>query len=399
MTDDTQTENTPKRGRALAAWQDFEAELHQREQSIIGLLPQNVSKQKFINSTIAAIKQTPDLLTATPRSLFAAIAKSAQDGLLPDGREGVITIYNEKQKDGSYQKVAQWNPMTHGLRKRARELDGILINAQVVHENDLFVREEGDEPKIEHKPAQLGSQRGKMIGAYAVFRNASGILHREVMDAAQIESVQAQSKAPGSLMWTKFQQEAWRKTVIRRGIKSVPVSEPLEQIARRDDDLFNFDAEPNGKGRRQPANVIQPPADGERKALPPVVGEAPPLAETESATLLAEIPGLETMAACENFAQKVTRADGLTDAEFREIGKALMARQQEIAKNPGNGHDGGDDPKKDEPDGGKSGEGTPPVTEPKPAPEERHPAARDKNKAHTAQAAPERGMADLMTAG
>jgi recombination protein RecT len=389
MTDeiDTVTENLPattKGGRGLAAWQDFEKELSSREKSIAALLPRHVGKARFLSSAIAAVKQTPDLLKCTPRSLFAAIGKSAQDGLIPDGREGVITIYKERQKDGSYQNVAQWNPMTYGLRKRARELDAILINAQVVHENDHFVREEGDNPHIEHQPAQLGQPRGKMIGAYAVFRNDSGILHREVMDAEQIETVRAQSKAPDSLMWKKFTQEAWRKTVIRRGIKSVPVSEKLEAIARRDDDLFNFETDTNG---RRPANVVQ----SGPKMIPVVAGV------TDKDALLAEIAELQSIQDCKHFAENI-RSDELTEAEFNEINKALIARQNEISKNPGNGNGGGDpdDPKKNEPDGGKGEEGKPPVSEPKSDPAEQRPAAR-RGKGASVQAEPT--YADLMTAG
>ncbi len=342
MNDTTKTETTsPKKGRGLALWQDFESELKEREQAISGLLPAHVSKARFFSSAIAAVKQTPALLTASPRSLFAALAKSAQDGLIPDGREGVITIYREKQKDDSWENVAQWNPMIYGLRKRARELDDIIINSQVVHEHDHFVREEGDNPKIEHQPAQLGQPRGAMIGAYAIFRNDSGILHREVMDAAQIETVRAQSKAPNSLMWTKFTQEAWRKTVVRRGIKSVPCSEPLETIVRRDDDLFNFEAEPgaNGKSRRPPPTVIQPPTEGERRALPPVVGEPEPKPEPVSAKelLLSEIMTLETMDECQQFMGRVTGAENISDADFREISNAFMARQAEIQKARANG--------------------------------------------------------------
>ena len=250
-------------------WEDFETELKQREQAIVSMLPQHVAKQRFINSAIAAVKQTPDLLTATPRSLFAAITKSAQDGLLPDGREGVITLYKEKQKDNSWLNVAQWNPMTFGLRKRARELDEVIVNAQVVHENDKFVRHEGDDPHIEHHPAPLGQPRGPMIGAYAIIRNETTILHREVMDAAQIEAVRAQSKAPDSLMWKKFTEEAWRKTVIRRAMKSVPCSEKLETIVRRDDDLFDFTESQNHQERPKP-RIVQGTTD---RTLPPVVGE------------------------------------------------------------------------------------------------------------------------------
>lgn len=254
------------RTAGMVKWEDFETELKQRENAIVSMLPQHVSKQRFINSAIAAVKQTPDLLMATPRSLFAAITKSAQDGLLPDGREGVITLYREKQADNSWCQVAQWNPMTYGLRKRAKELDGVIVNAQVVHENDRFVRHEGDEPHIEHHPAPLGQTRGTMIGAYAIIRNDTMILHREVMDATQIEAVRAQSKAPDSLMWRKFTEEAWRKTVIRRAMKSVPCSESLETIVRRDEDQFDFT---DSQVERQRPRVVQACAG---RPLPPVVG-------------------------------------------------------------------------------------------------------------------------------
>ena len=248
----------------LARWQDFETELKAREASIVAMLPQYVTKARFLNSAIAAVKQTPDLLLATPRSLFAAITKSAQDGLLPDGREGVITVYKEKQKDNSWQHVAQWNPMTYGLRKRARELDSLIVNAQVVYEHDRFVRHEGDDPRLEHEPAPLGTSRGGMIGAYAIIRSATHILHREVMDAEQIDAVRRQSKLPEGLMWKSFTTEAWRKTVIRRALKTVPCSETLERVVRRDDDQFEF-AEPAADRPR----VVQ----GGRRPLPPVVGE------------------------------------------------------------------------------------------------------------------------------
>jgi len=231
----------PAKSKGLATYETFETELREREQSIVSMLPNHVSRERFINSAIAAVKQTPDLLFCTPRSLFSAITKSAQDGLLPDGREGIITVYNEKQKDNSYLKVAQWNPMAWGLRKRARELDDIIVSTAVVHQNDAFTYQEGDEPRIEHKPAPLKEDRGNMIGVYAIFRRGSEILHREVMNAAQVAQIQAQSKSATGIMWTKFAGEAWRKSVLRRGFKSVPVSENLETIIHRDDESFAFD--------------------------------------------------------------------------------------------------------------------------------------------------------------
>ncbi|KKK78215.1 hypothetical protein LCGC14_2845810, partial [marine sediment metagenome] len=244
------------KGKNLTVWESFEEELKSRELAICSMLPSHVNKDRFKNSVIAAVKQTPGLLKATPRSLFASVTKSAQDGLLPDGREGVITVYGDE---------AQWNPMAFGLRKRAREIDEIMVDAQVVYEKDEFIWSQGDNPRIEHNPAPLGVSRGTMIGAYAVFRNQDGILHREVMDASQIEKVRSQSKQPNGLLWGKFTEEAWRKTVVRRGFKSVPCSEKLGNIVRRDDDNYEFD-QPQIDAPPRPQRV-------EYKPTPPAHGE------------------------------------------------------------------------------------------------------------------------------
>lgn len=247
---------TKQPGKSLTVWESFEEELKSRELAICSMLPSHVNKERFKNSVIAAVKQTPGLLKATPKSLFSAVTKSAQDGLLPDGREGVITVYKDE---------AQWNPMAFGLRKRAREIDDIMVDAQVVYKNDAFVWDQGDHPRIEHTPTVLGTPRGEMIGAYAVFRDQDGILHREVMDVSQIKKVQSQSKQPNGLLWGKFTEEAWRKTVVRRGFKSVPCSEKLGNIVQRDDDGYEFD---------QPAIEAPPrPQRGEYKPEPPTQGE------------------------------------------------------------------------------------------------------------------------------
>jgi recombination protein RecT len=260
----------------ITTWQEFEGELQERESAIASMLPSNINLERFKNTAIAAVKQNPELLECTPRSLFQAITRSAQDGILPDGREGVIGIYNTKVKKRGggevWEKQANWNPMTFGLRKRARELDGLLIDAQVVHEKDYFKQHQGDDPKIEHEPAPLGTKRGKMVGAYAIFKRENGVIvAREVMDDEAIETVREQSKQPDGLMWRKFQSEAWRKTVARRGFKSVPVSEGLQQILQRDDEAnFDFHDEPKA------AALVPPPAPSVSKE-PPAIEQKQPL--------------------------------------------------------------------------------------------------------------------------
>lgn len=238
-------------------WDDFQAELKAREGDFRAMLPPHIRPQRFIAASLAAAKQTPDLIFADKRTLFSALTKAAQDGLLPDGREGIITIYNtniaKRGQPDKWIKAAQWNPMVYGLRKRARELGDIIIDAQVVYENDKFIWHQGDDPRIEHTPAPLGTSRGKMIGVYAIFKQGSAILHREVMAADQVLATRNQSKAKDSLMWTTFETEGWRKAVIRRGIKTVPVSEDFENIVRREDENFEFE------GKVEAVRVLTPP--------------------------------------------------------------------------------------------------------------------------------------------
>ncbi|KWT70724.1 Recombinational DNA repair protein RecT (prophage associated) [Hyphomicrobium sulfonivorans] len=214
---------------------EFRNEIALREDELASILPPHISREKFVNTAIIAVKNNPDLLTCDRRSLHAAVTKAAEDGLQPDGREGVITYF---KVDGK--KQAQWNPMLFGIRKRARELCDMIIDAQVVHANDVFHWHQGDDPRIEHRPAPLGTDRGEAIGAYAVFKQGGVILHREVMSVKQIESVKSVSRAQNGAMWTKFWTEAWRKTVIRRGIKTVPSVPQFERLVTRDDEHTDF---------------------------------------------------------------------------------------------------------------------------------------------------------------
>ena len=95
------------------------------------------------------------------------------------------------------------------------------------------------------------------------------------MDKDQIEATQNQSKAKNSLMWTTFRTEGWRKAVVRRGMKTVPVSEDLERIITRDDENFDFS---HARHDAQPA-LTPPPAPSTKTppAAPPVIEPGPPV--------------------------------------------------------------------------------------------------------------------------
>lgn len=267
--------------------------LDNRRDSIVSQLPRSITFDRFRSTAIEAVRSNPDILDATAQSIWGAIAKAAADGLMPDGREGVITVYSTKVKrklpnsnavEEVWEKRAQWNPMLFGIRKRARETDNIIIDAQAVYSGDHFLWKQGDSPAIEHIPPPLGQSRGELIGAYAIFRTANGeVLHREVMDATQIEAVRGQSKAGNSLMWTTFKEEAYRKVVIRRGIKTVPSSPQLDRVVSRDDETFEFNTHPAIEGVADAASLPPPQPKPTVVAIagPP---KAPPRAAVAQAT-------------------------------------------------------------------------------------------------------------------
>src|SRR3546814_20222483 len=59
-------------------------------------LPAHIPVEKFHRVAVTAISSNPDLLNVDRTSLFGALMKAAQDGLLPDGRDGAIVPFKGK---------------------------------------------------------------------------------------------------------------------------------------------------------------------------------------------------------------------------------------------------------------------------------------------------------------
>lgn len=202
-------------------------------------LPAHVPVEKFSRVAMTAIQSNPDLMDADRRSLFGACVKLAQDGLLPDGREAALVIFNTKAKGGGWEKRVQAMPMIAGVLKKIRQSGEVAkVSAQVVYENDHFTVRYGFDEDVEHSPPPLNQSRGKPIGAYAtaVLKDGSRLL--EVMSLEEIEKVRAVSRAKESGPWVAWWSEMARKTVMRRLAKRLPMSTDLEeQVFARDETL------------------------------------------------------------------------------------------------------------------------------------------------------------------
>ena len=185
-------------------------------------LPKHISVEKFTRVVQTAINNTPALLQADRHSLFSACMQSAQDGLMPDGKSSAFVTF--KGKDG-VQKV-QYMPMIAGLLKLVRNSGELLsITSQLVYEADMFkyyVDEEGEH--LKHEPNILAGNRGNLIGAYALAKTKDGGVYIEVMSMEQLNQVRNSSRSKDYGPWATFPTEMYRKTVLRRLIKRLPLS-------------------------------------------------------------------------------------------------------------------------------------------------------------------------------
>jgi recombination protein RecT len=220
------------------------------------VLPAHITVDKFMRVVNTALSQNPDIYRAAQastygkRSLFTACVKCATDGLVPDGREAALVIYNTKVKftdDQGVKKEAwfqliQYMPMVYGIRKKIRqsgELKDFTDNA--VFEADEFqywIDDDGEH--ILHKPNLEASDRGKVKGSYAIAKTHDGGKYTQVMTRSQIEQCRAASKAPNGPAWGAWYDEMAIKSVVRRISKKLPMSTDLERVIRRIDDDFDL---------------------------------------------------------------------------------------------------------------------------------------------------------------
>ena len=190
-------------------------------------LPPDVSVDQFTRVVLTALQQNQDLMSVDDKqSLYNSCVKAAQDGLLPDGREGALVIFNKKDGNG-WKKGVQWMPMVNGLVKRAAKSD-IVLDAHVVYANDQFNYTLGDSPTITHVPTPFSDNRGEPIGVYAIATLDDGTKKREIMSKAEVESVRQASKMANGGPWKDWWSEMARKTVVRRLFKSLPLKTPKD---------------------------------------------------------------------------------------------------------------------------------------------------------------------------
>ncbi|MBX9697890.1 MAG: recombinase RecT [Acetobacteraceae bacterium] len=196
---------------------DFGAKLDHLEPAIRAALPEHVPFDRFRRIVLTAVQADADLLRADARLLLTACLRAAQDGLMPDKREGVIMLFKGKPA---------WMPMVAGLMKLARNSGEIVsMQAQVVYRGEPFRVALGDEDRIMHERVLDAVDAGQPpIAVYAIALLRDGTRMHEAMTWKQVMKVKGSSASGDKGPWGAWPDEMARKTVLRRLLKRLPLS-------------------------------------------------------------------------------------------------------------------------------------------------------------------------------
>lgn len=247
------------------------------------------SKARMKSAAIVAVTKDPELLMADRQSFMGAIRMCAQHGVIPDGNEATLQVYNTKAKvngQETWVKKVTYLPMIRGIVNRVMRSGKIkLFYAEVVYADETFTLDQskGDRrPVHTFDPMRRGADKD-IVGAYSVAVYDDGTTDCEPMPRAEIEKVKASAKTKN--VWDGWYSEKAKVAVMKRHSKRLPLSaEDMDFILNRDETDFDQappkDVTPEGprpnlaqRLAAQTAPQDAPALDGE--VMPPEEEKAP----------------------------------------------------------------------------------------------------------------------------
>lgn len=242
------TQQVAHKARGRDAVLELRTQLEARTDEFSAALPTHMEVERFRRVLMTAVASNPDLLAADRQSLIEAAMRAAQDGLLPDGRDGALVIYSTKAKRGGrdeWIKKVQWMPMIGGVLKLVRNSGELAnITAQVVYGGDTFRTWIDDQG--EHVEYEAGEEQDHSLvrRVFAAAWMKDGTLHVETMSVADVEKVRSVSRSKDRGPWVDWWDQMARKTVLRRLAKRLPLSTDLMDVMHRDDGFYDLSRSP-----------------------------------------------------------------------------------------------------------------------------------------------------------
>lgn len=209
--------------------------LRQREARLEKMLPEGSDVSRFAESVRFAIAQSEDLQKCTLPSIVLAVMRGARIGLPVDGSGGYAYLvpFNTKIKGKNgeqdrWEKQAVYVPGYKGFVVLARAT-GLALDMQpvLVREKDLFEPEEGDSPRLIHRPyvpRKHGDTAGEVIAAYTRVLLPSGErVVKGLLYLPDLERIAASSPAKGGPRSGPHTEEMTKKDTLKNAFKTMGV--------------------------------------------------------------------------------------------------------------------------------------------------------------------------------
>ena len=211
---------------------------------LVSLLGSVEDAKRLVVAAVHAVNRNPKLMECEFSTFEHCLMTSATLGLFPGVMEecSYVPLFNSRAN--RYE--ANFWPEYKGLAKLGFNSGFVLdISTAVVWEADFFDYEEGDTPRLKHKPNITcpQKQRGQRVGAYSIITLSTGKKHRQFVSAETIEGIK--NSSPGGKKsdspWNSQNPDRvdwmWRKTALKPGLKLVPKSAKMARALNLDDSI------------------------------------------------------------------------------------------------------------------------------------------------------------------
>lgn len=205
-----------------------------KRDSLVKIAPRGTDVDRIIRVAMFEAAKNERLAQCTPGSVYLALAKACELNLVAGGvlhRASLVPMWNKRAKSYDAELWIEYTGLMD-LVKRSGEVAHFV--ARVVHENDEFEHFfDLDAGEVLKHRVNYDDPGGLKI-AYAVCYYKDGQRQVEVMRKDQIDKIRSNSRSPDNGPWAQHTEEMWRKTVIRRICKYLPLTPQTSAVLEHD---------------------------------------------------------------------------------------------------------------------------------------------------------------------
>lgn len=208
-------------------------------------LADRIGVERFTRAAVTVLRTTPALRNCTPDSVLGGLFVAAQLGLEVGGPLAYAHLV-------PYGKEAQLIVGVRGFVELFYRAGAKSVRADIIREGDQVSRRTDDTGRvlIDWVDADPLNPDRKAVGALATVILASGEALQELMSAEQVRKRKPRTSRSGP--WSEWEDEMWKKTVLRQCAKTARLSSDDLALAIEVDQSITVGTDDAAKRRHVP---------------------------------------------------------------------------------------------------------------------------------------------------